>query len=326
MLAMEAFPLNQLPGLESIPDGITIPGYKKANDYVPKKDPNYIFRLDDVRIITGHLTSQYPAGMLFVGPKGSGKSSAIHQLHAYTNRPLLYISGHSSLEYEDMLATKEIVDGDTIALDGPLLQAAQMPYSTFLFEEVDRARSCVSVALNPVLDGYDIVNTLDNGRRVRPAEGFRVMATANTNGQGDISGDYNSAVAMDTSFLDRVLCHEVWYPSPEEEFSILRKAVDPQIGDDEIRKSITFANDVRYLYTNRDKEASPAAQALSVGGAIHMTVSTRSLAYLWEQMSIYPNVSSPIIHALKLVVTNKCTPECAQAIEQLALAQFAGEN
>jgi cobaltochelatase CobS len=321
---MVDIPLNTLPGLDSIPDGVTVPGYPKANDFVPKKDPNYIFRVDDARVLLGHLTSDDPAGMLFVGPRGSGKSSVIHQFHAYTNRPLFFMSGHSSMEFEDAIATREIVDGDTITLNGPLLQAAEMPHSTFLLEEVDRARTTVSVGLNPILDGYDIVNTLDSGRRIKPAEGVRMMFTANTNGQGDVTGDYNSAVVMDTSFLDRVLCHNVWYPSPDEEFHILRQAVGSQIGDDEIRKSITFANDVRYLFTNSEAEASSEAQSLGVGGAIHTTVSTRALIRLWAQMAIYPNVASPIIHALRLVVTNKCTPECAEAIEALAEAQFAG--
>lgn len=319
-------PLNTFPGLESLADEVTVPGYDRPNDFVPRRDPNYIFRIDDVRVLVGHLTSDDPAALLFIGPRGSGKSSVIHQLHAYTNRPLFYISGHNSLEFEDLLGNKEIINGDTLTMDGPLLQAAQIENATFLFEEVDRARTTVSVALNPILDGYDIVHTLDNGRRVKPAKGFRVMATANTNGQGDVSGDYNSAVVMDTSFLDRVLCHEVWYPTPDEEFSILRKVVDTQIGDDEIRKSITFANDVRYLFTNRESNASPVAQSLGVGGAIHTTVSNRALVRLWAQMSIYPNVDSPIIFALKLVVTNKCTPECAEAIERLAEAQFAGDQ
>lgn len=321
---MEDKPLNALPGLESIPDGVTVPGLVEANDYVPSKDPNYVFRIDDVRVVIGHMMSEGPEALLLTGPRGTGKSSVIRQLHAYLNRPLFYASGHQSLEWEDLLGTKEIVDGDTFTTNGPLVQAAEMPYATFLFEEVDRARATVSVSLNPVLDGYGIVHTLDAGRRIQPQQGFRFMATANTNGQGDLTGDYNSSVVMDTSFIDRTWCHEVWYPSPEEEFAILRQAVDSAIGDEELHRSIAFANDVRYLYVGRDQQASDGARSLGVGESIHTTVSTRALIMLWQVITVFPNVDSPIIHALKLVVTNKCTSECAEAIERLAEAQFAG--
>jgi len=317
--------LNTLPGLSDIPDEVTVQGYGAKNDFVPEKDPYYIFRKDDVRVIGGFLTNPICGGLLLSGPHGSGKSSVIHQLHAYLNRPLFYTSGQENLEWEDLLATKEIVDGDTVTLDGPLLQAARMPHATFLFEEVDRARSKVSVAMNPVLDGYSIVNTLDSGSRIKPHEGFRVMLTANTNGQGDMTGDYNSAVAMDASFLDRVMCHEVWYPDPEQEFAILRKRVTDRVDDTRLRQSIAFANDVRFLFTNRDQDASSAAQSLGVSGSIHTTISTRALASLWNAMTIYSRVDNPILNALRLVVTNKCTKECAEAIEQLAMAQFAGD-
>lgn len=314
--------LNTLPGLEQLPDEVTVPGYIENHPWIPPKDPNYVFRKDDVRVMLGHLCSDSPEGLLLVGPRGSGKSSVVHQMHAWIRRPLLHFTGGRSTEFEDLLGTKEIVDGDTLTMDGPLVQAASTPYCTFLYEEVDRSPSSVSVSLNPLLDGYDLVHTLDSGRRIRPAEGFRFMATANTNGMGDMSGDYNSANVMDTSFLDRNWCHSVWYPTPDDEFRILRTAVDPDIGDDPIHRSIRLANDVRYLYTGRDNEASDSGQALGIGGTIHTTLSTRSLIMLWRVMALFPSVDQPIIHALKLVVTNKCTPECAEAIHRLAEAHF----
>lgn len=317
--------LNTLPGLEDLPDGVAIPGYAEPNEYAPKRDPNYVFRKEDVRVIVGHMCNESPEGLMLVGPKGSGKSSLVHQMHAYLNRPLFHFTGSRTSEFEDLLGTKEIVDGDTLTMDGPLIQAASMPFATFLFEEVDRAPSALSVALNPLLDGYDIVHVLDSGRRIRPTDGFRFMATANTNGQGDMTGDYNSANVMDTSFLDRNWCHHVWYPTPQEEFRILRTAVDPEIGDDPLHRSINLANDVRYLYTGRDNEVSTSGQSVGGAGRIHVTFSTRALIMLWRVMALFPNVEQPIIHALKLVVTNKCTPECAEAIHKLAEAHF-GDN
>jgi len=318
-------PLNTLPGLEALPPEASFAGYADPSPYVPVKNPDYVFRLDDVRVMIGFLVSDSTDGLLLHGEHGSGKSSVIHQLHAYLNRPLFYISGHRSLEFEDLLGQKEIIEGDTITLDGPLLQAANLPHSTFLFEEVDRAPSQVSVALNPILDGYPIVNALDSGTRVVPAEGFKVMFTGNTSGMGDLTGSYNSAVVMDKSFLDRVLAHEVWYPDPEQEFAILRKGVDANVGDDLLRRSIMFANDVRYIYAERSGDASDLAKNLSVDDTISDTISTRALIRIWKTMLTFPSVDRPIIYALRLAVTSKCAPECAEAIEKIAEAHFADD-
>jgi len=111
---LEVKRLNELPGLSALPDEATALGYKKANDYVPRRDPDYIFRVDDVRVVYGHLNADTPEGLMLSGPRGSGKSSVIHQLHAYLNRPLFYVTGHHSLEFEDLLGTKEIVDGEGV--------------------------------------------------------------------------------------------------------------------------------------------------------------------------------------------------------------------
>lgn len=317
--------LNKFPGLSSLPDEITLPGYAEPNEFCEPRHPDVVFPVDVVRPMAGHVAWNTNKGLLFAGPRGAGKSFPMRQFNAYLNRPVFYITGHKSLEYEDLLGTKEIVDGDTITLDGPLVQAAQMPYATFLFEEIDRAPSNVSVSLNPVLDGYDIIHTLDNGRRIKQAEGFRIMATANTVGLGDLTGDYNSANVMDTSTLERFWCHSLWYAKPEEEFTILRRAVSPTFKDEQLRKSITFANDVRYLHTGKDVEASPEAQAAGVGHAIHTTVSTRTLIEFWRAIEIFSDVPNPIDYALRLVLTSKCTEECATAIHRLADAQFAGD-
>ena len=317
--------LNNLPGLSSLPDEITIPGYAEPSEFCEPRHPDVVFPIDAVRKMAGHLVWNAKKGLLFHGPTGSGKSFLMRQFNAYLNRPVFYVTGHRTLEYEDLLGTKEIVDGDTITLDGPLVQAAQMPYATFLFEEIDRAPSNVSVSLNPILDGFDIVHTLDNGRRIKQAEGFRVMATANTAGLGDLSGDYNSANVMDTSTLRRFWGHMQWYVEPDEEFNILRKAVSQTFKDEQLRKSITFANDVRYLHTGRDVDASPEAQSAGVGNAIHTTMSTDTLIEFWRAIEIFSDVPNPIDYALRLVLTSKCTEECAMAIHRLADAQFAGD-
>ncbi|NKC01816.1 MAG: AAA domain-containing protein [Pseudomonadales bacterium] len=312
--------LNTLPGLESLPDEVVYEESMPGHPNVPEKDPDYVFRIDDVRVIYGFLNHDGSEGLLFKGPTGSGKSSVIWQMHAYLGRPLFYINGSVDLEYTDLVGTKEVIEGNTMTLDGPLVRAAGTPHASFLFEEMDRAPAEVSVALNPLLDGYGISSVLD--QQVYTTEhGFKLIATANTGGGGDITGDYNTANILDKSFLDRFWTHDVWYSGEDIEFKILRKRVSPSIEDEHIRQSIRLANDIRYLYTGKDESASSSAQ--SFAGHIDATFSTRTLASFWSVMELF-QVDKPVEYALNLVIANQCSDPCKEAIQQIAEAHFSG--
>jgi len=328
MMNLVEHQLNKLPGLSSLPDDITLPGLAEPNDYVPARDRNCVFPLDTVRVLAGFFTKQRPGGLLVTGPTGSGKSYLTRQFHAWLNRPMFYATGYEESELDDLYGSREIFDGDTITIPGPLMQAVEMAVqgmATFLYEEIDRAKTGTSVGLNPILDGHPIVSPLEGGRRINQPPGFKIIATSNTAGYGDVTGDYNSAKVMDSSVLRRFWCYQHWYVDPDTEFNILRQAVDSQYEDENLRKSIAVANDVRYLHAGRDHEASQSAQADQGRNAIHTTISTDTLLEFWHVMEIFSGVPNPIEHALRLVVTNKCTPECAETIHRLADAQFAGD-
>ena len=312
--------LNTLPGLEMLPDEIVYNEAVPGHPNVPEKDPDYVFRVEDVRVLYGFLNYDGSEGLLFKGPTGSGKSSVVWQLHAYLNRPLFYINGSEDLEYADLVGTKEVVSGNTMTLDGPLVRAAGTPHASFLFEEMDRASAEVSVALNPLLDGYGISSVLDQ-QVYRTEHGFKFIATANTAGFGDITGDYNTANVLDKSFLNRLWTHDVWYAPEDIEFEILRKRVDPAIDDEHIRQSIRLANDVRYLYTGKDDAATSPAQSFT--GQIDTTFSTRTLTMFWSAMELF-QVDKPIEYALNLVIANQCSAACKEAIQQIAEAHFSG--
>lgn len=317
--------LNTLPGLESVSDTVTIPALSEPNEYVPEKDPYCVFSLDIVRNIVGFLQKPTPGGLKFTGPTGAGKSYQARQFHAYTNRPFFWVSGHDTVEFEDLIAIREIVDGDTLTSYGPLTQAAMMEHATFLFEEIDRAKSSCTVGLIPILDGYDIVNTLDGGTRIKQQPGFKFMATGNTSGNGDLTGEYNTAQVADAALSRRFWDHKVNYLEPEHEFRVLRRVVSPQYEDDNLRRSIALANDVRFLHMGQTNDASAVAQADAGRNAIHTTFSTDTLIEFWQAMEIFSSVPNPVEYALKLVLTNRCTPECSEAIHRLADAQFAGD-
>ena len=216
---------------------MTLLTHAEANEFVPKKDPNCVFNIDFARVMLGFLTKATPGGLKITGPSGSGKSYLTRQFHAYTNRPLFSVTGYETLEFEDLIGTREIVDGDTHTNYGPLVQAASMGNATFLFEEIDRSKPSCNVGMNTALDGEPIVVTIEGGSRIAQQPGFRIMATANTEGDGDMTGDYNTATVMDFSTKRRFWNYKQWYVEPEVEFRILRQAVDPQYEDENLRAS-----------------------------------------------------------------------------------------
>jgi cobaltochelatase CobS len=314
-------PLNSLPGLEDIPAGQSVLGFPKPTTHVPPRDPDFVFDKDMVRPLLAWLNYGEPDGFLIYGERGCGKSSTIRQLHAYTNRPLFEVNGYETLEFEDMLGTKEIVDGDTVTMDGPLLLAARFG-APLLIEEFDRLRPGASVSLNAVLDGYPIVNPLNGGEKVIPSPGFGIAMTGNSSGGGDTTGDYVTANVQDQSTLDRCWVVQARYPVPDVELAALRKKVDESITDEQLMQSIRFANDVRNLYAKTTSGLSKHATP-DLAAVMETTVSRRTLPRLWNIATMMAGVSKPMSYALQLSLTNRCSPSCAEALMRLADAHFA---
>lgn len=314
--------LNTLPGLESLPDSVTVLGNPEPVPFSPPRDPDYVFSVDVIRPILGWMLYDSPDMLLLFGERGAGKSSTLRQFHAYLNLPLFAETGHLNLEFVDLLGLKEIVDGDTITIDGPLVQAWRAG-ATFLFEEIDRAPAATSVALNPLLDGYPLVNLLNGGEVIPRISGARIAATANTNGSGDTRGDYNTANILDQSLMDRSQAVRVEYPLPAQEFALLKKKLGDAIPDDMLHQSIAFANDIRYLHAGRTDRLSGRVQS-SMVPTMETTLSTRSLVRLWNLVVLYASVEKPLFYALEIAVTNKVSDVCAEAIKKIAEAHFVG--
>jgi len=313
--------LNTLPGLEILPDAVTVPGNPHPVPFSPPIDPHHVFSVDVVRPILGWMLYDSPDMLLLFGDRGSGKSSTLRQFHAHLHLPLFSVSGHRRLEWEDLLGVKEIVDGDTITMDGPLIQAWRVG-ATFLFEEIDRAPEETSIGLNPILDGYPLINVLNGGEIIPRMAGARCAATANTNGSGDVRGEYNTAHILDQSLMDRIQAVRVDYPTPEQELALLKRKLGDAIPDTLLQQSIAMANDIRYLHSGRTDRLSDRVQA-SMAPTMETTLSTRSLLRLWNLVILYAGVEKPLFYALDIAVTNKCSEVCAEAIRKIAEAHFA---
>lgn len=221
---------------------------------VPQVDENYIFRFDSLLTLLWSLASNKQPWIQ--GHTGSGKSTLVEQVAAHLQWPLIRVNFDSEISRLDLIGRDTLVadpaTGSTVTrwVDGVLPKALRGPY-ILLLDEIDFVRPDVGYALQPMLEGNGLVLNENGGERVRPHVMSRLVATANTVGQGDEFGLYQGARPQSSAMLDRFRPFiKVPYLSTQEEVDLIKrrhpgidKGVAEQIGKyvEEHREAFTRA-------------------------------------------------------------------------------------
>jgi MoxR-like ATPase len=173
---------------------------------------------------------------------------------------------------DDLLGGFRLVDGETVWFDGPIVEAMRKG-ALVLLDEVDLASTKV-MCLQPVLEGKGVFLKKIN-EFVECADGFNIVATANTKGKGDETGNFIGAGVMNEAFLERFpITVEQEYPSNAVEKKILEKVFNKlNISDSEfVEKLIKWADIIRKTY---------------VEGAIDELITTRRLVHISNAYAIF---------------------------------------
>lgn len=186
---------------------------------VPRRDPLYVPFGDfkDVEII---LASKNFFPLFVVGMSGNGKTFMIEQAASRSNRPLIRIQMSRETDEDDLIGGFRLVNGETKFIKGPVIRAMEQG-AVLLIDEADRSDSSKVMCLQGILEGkpYYIKKT---GELIVPAEGFNVVATANTKGRGSDDGRYVAAGILDDAWLERFpITIEQMFPSSTIETRIL---------------------------------------------------------------------------------------------------------
>lgn len=201
----------------------------KHPEYIPTLNPDYVIKRNKTFLkIINYISGLKKRGIWMSGPTGSGKTSLIEQMYARLEMPLIVVSCGPSTTYEDLFGYRDLENGSTKFVEGPVVFAMTHGYGLVL-DEIDRLDDELMVKMNGFLqagpDGtHNILLENDNMRIVKSSPGFRLFSTANTNGSGDFSGNYNSRT-QDLASRSRFDFIEALYPSPEVEEEILRSLV-----------------------------------------------------------------------------------------------------
>lgn len=123
-----------------------------------------------LNIVTGHLSR-----ILLYGPPDTGKTTAASKVGAKSYR----VQCSRQQGIEDLLGSYVLENGETKFIPGPVA-LAMTEGATLVIDEFDMANPAHASIWHAVLDDPQIACVrLPNGAEIKPAAGFKVIATTN---------------------------------------------------------------------------------------------------------------------------------------------------
>ena len=243
-----------------------------TGDIVPKKDPVFVSfgNYPDVKSI---IKSKMFYPVFITGLSGNGKTMGVTQACAENKRELIRVNITIETDEDDLLGGYRLKDGQTVWQNGPVIEAMERG-AVLLLDEIDLASNKI-MCLQPILEGSGIFVKKIN-RFVKPANGFNVVATANTKGQGSDDGKFIGTNVLNEAFLERFpITFEQSYPKPSVEEKILvstYKQASGKSDQDFCKKLVTWADVIRKTYFD---------------GGVDEIISTRRLVHIIQAYAIF---------------------------------------
>lgn len=259
-------------------------------DHVPPIDHAYRFDPDvTLAILAGF---EHNRRVLVHGFHGTGKTTHLEQVAARLGWPMVRVNldGHVS--------RLDLVGRDTIRLrDGKQVtefQQGMVPWSlqrpvALVFDEFDAGRPDVMFVIQRLLERDGKFTLLDENRVLSPHPAFRLFATSNTVGLGNLSGLYHGAQLLNQAQIDRwdMVAH-LDYMAPDVEAGVVLARVPTM----EERGGLTDQMVAVAGMTRIGFEA----------GDLSTVMSPRTVISWAENVEIFSDVAS----AFRLSFLNKC--------------------
>lgn len=263
------------------PSGTTVLAWREPNEFTPKAEPHYVAGvwMTDIIMWFCHMTEP----LYVFGPTGSGKSSGVKWAAAKLRWPVYECTGHSRLEFPELVGHHVVVNGNMVYEYGPLTRAMKNG-GIFLLNEMDLLDPATSAGLNSILDGSPLLIPENGGELITPHPAFRFVATANSAGSGDDSGQYQGVLKQNMALMDRFFMVQGDWATRGQEMRIL-EMVAPGLPEELRSKMIEFANLTRTLFSG--KEISALYRTTVQNSQLEAAVSTRTLVRWAKLMALY---------------------------------------
>jgi len=236
-----------------------------------KTDPTFIAwgaYNDIVKIIKSDMF--YPT--YISGLSGNGKTFMVEQACAKVGKEFIRVQINPETDEDDLLGGFRLIDGETVFSKGPVLKAMENG-AILLLDEIDRATNKI-MCLQGILEGKPVL-VKKTGEIVQPADGFNVIATANTKGKGSEDGRFTAASIIDDAFLERfTISVDQEFPSLSIEKKIVLKHMEKFncVDDDFADKLVTWADIIRKTFYD---------------DGVDEVISTRRLCHIVQTFSIF---------------------------------------
>ncbi|RRX07078.1 AAA family ATPase [Pandoraea apista] len=183
---------------------LQVPAFSERDDHVPEIDTAYRFNPDvTLAILAGFMCNRR---VMVQGMHGTGKSTHIEQVAARLNWPCVRVNLDGHISRLDLVGKDAIVvrDGHQITefQEGIVPWALQRPVA-LIFDEYDAGRPDVMFVIQRILERDGKFTLLDQNRVIHPHPGFRMFATTNTVGLGNLNGLYHGTQVLNHAQIDR---------------------------------------------------------------------------------------------------------------------------
>ena len=204
---------------QEIEQAYEAPSAVSSVNYIPEKDDSYV-QFGNFQSVRKVVQSRQFYPIFITGLSGNGKTMSVEQACAAAKRELIRVNITIETDEDDLIGGFRLVNGDTVWHNGPVIEALERG-AVLLLDEIDLASNKI-LCLQSVLEGKGVF-LKKIGKYVKPAQGFNVIATANTKGKGSDDGRFVGTNILNEAFLERFpVTFEQDYPAATVETKILQ--------------------------------------------------------------------------------------------------------
>lgn len=221
----------------------------EAKVFIPSIDSTYFWQPYVKDLIDYHTGVNMGDNVYMYGDPAVGKSSFVEQVCARTNQPFVRMNGIRDIDSSSIFGAMGLADGETVWTDGTLAQAAKFG-AVFLQDEVTSIPAEILMGYQWLLEnGGKILLSDKQGTNedkvITPDPRFRFICCDNTNGQGDMTGDYAGTGVVNSAFIDRfqTFIKREFMKQPEE-VQVLMSRV-PELTNELASKMVQVAGLIR---------------------------------------------------------------------------------
>jgi cobaltochelatase CobS len=271
-----------------IDSALQVPAFSERDEHVPEVDDAYRFNADVTLALLAGFTRN--RRVMVQGLHGTGKSTHIEQVAARLNWPCVRVNLDGHISRLDLVGRDAVVlrEGQQVTefQEGIVPWALQRPVA-LVFDEYDAGRPDVMFVIQRILEREGKFTLTDQNRVISPHPSFRLFATSNTVGLGNLNGLYHGSQKLNHAQIDRwnIVATLNYLPAEEEIAIVLARA--PGTKRERVRAMVAVAELTRKGFA---------------AGDVSTLMSPRTVITWAENCEIFRDVDV----AFRLSFLNKC--------------------